>query len=368
MIYIEPLYHREKLCIFFTGSLQGEAFKIVNGHPKRNYSATHKRYYMPYSEELLQEISEKLRHVVLLNTSRWKHSIKPSEIVVPSIYRETLVKMRYSESTVENYQIQFKLFLAFIMPKIADDITDEDIHRYLLYLTEKRQVSISTQNQAINSIKFYLEHVKRGERKAYYVDRPMKEWKLPTVLSEEEIQALFQCTTNVKHRSIMFLLYSAGLRMSELLALKWEHVDPNRGVIYVKDAKGRKDRITLLSKVAYNYLEHYKEKYNPEQWLFESPDKTQYSPKSVNNVIKYAAAKAGIQKRISAHTLRHSFATHLLENGTDLRYIQSLLGHENSKTTERYAHVTKKGFENLASPLDTMTGKIILATNKNKNQ
>jgi len=368
MIYIESVYHREKLCIFFTGSLQGEAFKIINNHPKRSYSATHKKYYLPYSEELLREITEKLRHVVPLNTSRWKQPVEPIEIAIPSIYRETLIKMRYSDATVENYLAQFKLFLTFIAPKSVNDITDEVIHAYMLYLVETRKVSISTQNQAINSIKFYLEHVCRGERKTYYVERPMKEWKLPTVLSEEEIQALFQCTINVKHRCIMFLLYSAGLRISELLTLRWENIDVQRGVIYVKNAKGKKDRITLLSKVAYSYLEHYKDKYNPQQWIFESPDKTQYSEKSVNNVIKYAAARAGIQKRVSAHTLRHSFATHLLENGTDLRYIQSLLGHENSKTTERYAHVTKKGFEKLASPLDTMAGKIILGANNSKKQ
>jgi len=367
MIYIEPLFHHEKFWISFNGYLQGEAHSIIHNHPQRCYSATHKRYYLPYSEDLLRDISEKLSRVADLDLSRWKlQPFNLSEIVVPAIYRETLIKKRYSEATIENYLIQFKLFLGFIAPKSVEEITDGVIHDYMLHLIEKRKVSISTQNQAINSIKFYLEHVQQGERKVYYVERPMKEWKLPTVLSEEEMQALFQHTINVKHRCIMFLLYSAGLRMSELLALTWNDIDTDRSVIYVRNAKGRKDRITLLSKVAQSYIEHYREIYKPERWVFEGVDKTQYSARSVNNVIKFAAARAGITKRISAHTLRHSFATHLLENGTDLRYIQSLLGHESSQTTERYAHVTKKGFEKLSSPLDTLTGKLILEAKSNR--
>lgn len=288
-------------------------------------------------------------------------------VILPTLYRETLIKMRYSEITIENYISQFKLFLGFIFPKKAEEIADADIHRYLVYLAECKGVGISSQNQAINSIKFYLERVNRGERKVYYVDRPRPDWKLPTVLSEEEIQRLFFEVKNVKHRCILFILYSGGLRMSELLSLRWEDLDADRGVIYLRNAKGKKDRITLLSRVAYEYLTHYKEAYQPETWLFEGPDKAQYSSRSVNHIIKRAVKKAGINKRVSAHTLRHSFATHMLEGGTDLRYIQTLLGHESSRTTERYTHVTKRGFEKLVSPLDAIAGKAILQANPNRD-
>lgn len=162
----------------------------------------------------------------------------------------------------------------------------------------------------------------------------------------------------------MFLLYSAGLRMSELLHLKWTDIDAARGLIYIRCAKGKKDRVTLLSGIAHQYLLHYKDLYNPKQWVFEGISGQPYSSRSVNNIIERNAFRAGIQKRVSAHTLRHSFATHLLESGTDLRYIQALLGHESSRTTERYAHVTKRGFDKLRSPLDNLLPAVTLGDNK----
>lgn len=371
MIYIQPIWHHDLLCISFKGRLEGEAFRIVNKFPGRRYSSTLRRYYIPYSPSALEEIAKALASVSSVDSSEWstlehQSTVRDAEPTadVPHLYRETLVKMRYSPATIENYLIQFRFFLAYIYPTPAPDITDAQVHQYLIYLIEHRKVSISTQNQAINSIKFYLERVKKGERKVYHIDRPFKEWKLPTVLSEEEMQQLLYHTTNVKHRCLMFMLYSAGLRMSELLSLQWKDLDVDRKVIYVRGGKGKKDRVTLLSQLAYNYLQHYRELYKPETWLFESLDKQQYSARSVNNVVKAATVRAGIKKRVSAHTLRHSFATHLLEKGTDLRYIQSLLGHESSRTTERYTHVTRKGFERLISPLDSMAGRIILESNK----
>jgi integrase/recombinase XerD len=160
------------------------------------------------------------------------------------------------------------------------------------------------------------------------------------------------------------MLYSSGLRISELLDLKPVDIDPDRKVIYVRGGKGNKDRITVLSLVAYSLLVHYLELYHPKTWLFEGPEGNPYSPRSLNKVIHKSAALAGIAKKVSAHTLRHSFATHLLEHGTDLRYIQALLGHESSKTTERYAHVTRKGFEQIVSPLDYLANRLTLEGNK----
>lgn len=372
MIHIKPILHGDILCIAFAGKLKGDAFKIVNNFVGRKYSATHGCYYIPYSSDNLKEITAKLKSIIAVDVSYWSDetllpaspaTLKPW-INIPPKFTETLTRLRYSHATIENYVVQFKLFLRFIYPKKAEEITDEDIHRYLLYLCESKKVSISTQNQAINSIKFYLEHVNKGERKVYYVDRPRRDFKLPTVLSEEEIQQLFYQVKNLKHQCILFLLYSGGLRMSELLSLRWEDLDADRKVIYIRDAKGKKDRVTLLSRVAYENIAHYKELYKPVFWLFESPDRQQYSARSVNSIIHHAAKRADIHKRVSAHTLRHSFATHLLESGTDLRYIQALLGHESSRTTERYAHVTRKGFEQLVSPLDNIARKAILQSNK----
>ena len=146
----------------------------------------------------------------------------------------------------------------------------------------------------------------------------------------------------------------AGLRQGELIGLKWTDIDVDRKMIYVRGAKGMKDRVTVLSDIANQYLQFYREQYDPKHWVFEGPPGVRYSPRSVNSIIKRNAFRAGIEKKVSAHTLRHSFATHLLEGGTDLRYIQALLGHESSRTTERYTHVTKRGFDKLRSPLDNL--------------
>lgn len=370
MISIEPLVHKGGFYICFRGSIQGECYRIINHWKGRLYSSTHHCYYIPYSEETLRELIATLGKATEISMGNWgspkvkEKILQAKPIVMPPAYRDTLIKIRYSNATLENYEAQFKQFLRYIFPKTADEIINDDVQKYLLHLVTEKRVSISTQNQAINSIKFYLERVKREDRQTYYVDRPLKEKKLPPVLSEDEFAQLLGSIRNIKHRMIVLLLYSAGLRMSELLSLRKTDIDSSRGIINIRNGKGKKDRITLLSKIAYAELQKYYAGYSPETWIIEGEGGGPYSARSVNNIIKAAARKADIKKDISAHTLRHSFATHLLERGTDIRYIQNLLGHENSKTTERYTHMTKKGFEKLLSPLDAISDKLNLDSNK----
>jgi integrase/recombinase XerD len=364
VIILEPLFHRDGNCIAIRGKYDNSVYQAIKTISELKYSKTHRCFYLKYSDENLRFIADLIQEFSPVTISEFHVPAKgsPSESTaadmnqadIPKEYLEMLIRKRYSDATVANYSIQFRNFLIFIRPLGLADITDKEIHKYIHHLIQNRKVSISTQNQAINSIKFYLEHVLKGERKVYYNERPRQEQTLPTVLSECEVKNLFMQTENIKHRSILFLLYSGGLRMSELLDLKWVDLDSARGVIYVRSGKGNKDRVTLLSQNVRAYLEIYKTQYNPVMWIFEGLAGEQYSARSVNAIIKRCARKAGISKSISAHTLRHSFATHLLESGTDLRYIQSLLGHESSRTTERYTHVTKKGFENLKSPLDNL--------------
>jgi integrase/recombinase XerD len=356
MIELETVIHHDKSCIAIKGKLSGKVYDIVNRFPGRRYSQTLGCFYIPDATKNLASIRKLLEpfdEVVV----KGRTQDSKQHIIVPADYTNMLVRMRYSEATHDNYVIQFRKFLEYIFPKTIDEIDEHQIHSYLHFLVTNRSVSLSTQNLAINSIKFYLEHVKKGGRKIYYTERPRKEIKLPTVLSEEEVKNLFEATNNVKHKAIVFLLYSAGLRMSELLGLAWTDIDATRGVIHVREGKGKKDRITLLSTIVNAHLERYRALYNPKHWVFEGSEGKPYSARSVNNIIKKSARQAKITKNISAHTLRHSFATHLLESGTDLRYIQSLLGHESSLTTERYTHVTKRGFEKLKSPLDNLMSK-----------
>jgi len=370
MVTLQPLWHREKMCIAIYWQHNQDVERVVRNFSGRMFSISNRCWYIPYSEEQLVKLRAALEAVspVIVSDNPEQHfpcevllpAVALREIVLPQEYYETLVRLRYSEATIENYVSQFKAFLAFLYPDDYTLITEEKINRYLIYLVTIKKVSISTQNQAINAIKFYLERVLRGERKEYYVERPLKEWKLPLVLSEEEVQALLVQTKNLKHRCMLFFLYSAGLRISELLSLKHDSIDADRGLIYVRGGKGKKDRVTLLSRVAYAYMNEYIKKYQPVTWLFEGPGGSPYSSRSVNNIIKRSCRLAGIGKQASAHTLRHSFATHLLERGTDLRYIQTLLGHESSLTTERYTHVTRKGFELLVSPLDNLVRTLTL--------
>lgn len=363
--------HRDHLCILIRGQLSGTLLKVVQNFPGRLYSKTHKSFYVVYTEQNLRHLESVLKQHVGVTSSVFPTQNQQISIAVPQSYTDKLIRMlphgcidAYSAATCNNYVIQFRKFLEHIHPKTISDLDSQLIEKYLLHLIQTKKVSISTQNQAINAIKFYLEHVQDGERRVYYAERPRKEITLPTVLGEDEVKLLFDHTKNVKHRAILYLIYSAGLRISELLNLTWPDLDPIRGVINIRGGKGKKDRITILSTVAYRYLVQYREHYLPAEKVFEGAPGKPYSARSVNKIIKRSGRLAGITKNISAHTLRHSFATHLLESGTDLRYIQTLLGHENSKTTERYAHVTKRGFERLKSPLDNLLGGVTLETNK----
>lgn len=193
-----------------------------------------------------------------------------------------------------------------------------------------------------------------GKRTFYMINRPRDEEYLPEVLNNEEITAILNVTENLKHKAILMTIYSAGLRIGEAINLKIKDIDSQRMQIRVEQGKGKKDRYTLLGVKTLEILRKYVAEHKPEVWLFEGAKGQKYSQRGIQNILRNAVKKLGIKKRITVHTLRHSFATHLLEAGTDLRYIQSLLGHANSKTTEIYTHITTKGFDQIKSPLDNL--------------
>ena len=367
MVLLEALIHREAICIAVRGKYDGRVYAYLRAIPQMVYSSTHRCFYAKFSPALLRQLRNSIDRVDPEVEDRWDAMVRDPKlrafylrefVTVPSSFRDHLIKRRYSQSTADNYESQFRAFLGYIHPKSADEFTEKDIHEYQLHLVRERRVSHSSQNQAINAIKFYLEQVKGGERKEYYIERPRQEVKLPTVLSEEEMWALLSRTHYIKHRCMLLLLYSAGLRRSELLRLREHDLDFDRKLIHVRAGKGKKDRVTMLSPYAYESLQDYLVQLKPKFWLFEGLDGRPYSASSLGKIIKRSAEKAGIMKNVTAHTLRHSFATHSLEQGMDLRYIQSLLGHENSKTTERYTQVTIKGFSNLVSPLDRLAARL----------
>ncbi len=356
---LEPLHHRGVSCIAIRGRLTPSADTVVRSFPQRQFSKTHGCWYVPYAKAALTLLMEKLsvcQPVMVRGFSDFlpQEKINIIQPALPDGYHEHLIRIRYSPATVKTYESQMRNFLSFIHPRTIQDISDEMIKKFLEYLVVTRKVSISTQNTAINAIKFYLERVHHGERKVYFVDRPLSETKLPEILSEEEVMAILRSAENVKHKTMLYAIYSAGLRRSELINLMPNDIDRSRNVIRVRGGKGKKDRETLLSKTLLVLLDQYYEKYQPRKWIFEGADGKSYSESSLQKVFATALAKSGIKKGATLHTLRHSFATHLLEHGTDLRYIQALLGHNSSKTTEIYTHVTKKGFDKIRSPLDNL--------------
>lgn len=242
----------------------------------------------------------------------------------------------------------------FFPEVLLPDISEDQIIQFLRYLVNERKVSVSYQNQSINAIKFYYERVMNGNRKLYHIDRPREEETLPEVMSEEEVAALLKSINNLKHLAIIMTIYSGGLRISEAVNLKIKDIDSKRMQIRVEQSKGKKDRYTLLGTTTLKVLRKYVAEYKPVLWLFEGEPGGRYSVSSIRQVFYAAVKAAGIKKKVSVHTLRHSFATHLLEAGTDMRYIQSLLGHQSSKTTEIYTHITTKGFETIKNPLDKL--------------
>ncbi len=268
-------------------------------------------------------------------------------------YIDLLETRRYSLNTAKTYVYLFRDFLAYYNDRELIEINEMDIKHYMHRIVKSGK-SVSYQNQAINAIKFYYEQVLDMPQRFYEVERPIKEQALPIVLSVEEMQQLLDAVSNLKHKALLTLLYSSGLRRQELLDLEPKDIMSDRMQIHVRAAKGKKDRYTVLSQRALILLQNYFREYRPEKWLFEGPDHSKYSASSIKKILDRAVKKAKISKSITPHTLRHSFATHLLENNVDLRYIQSLLGHNSSKTTEMYTHISTRYTRNIQSPLDAM--------------
>ena len=274
--------------------------------------------------------------------------------LLPAGYLQLLQRKRHSQNTIKIYTNYFLDFQSAMEGRDLKSITKTDINRYVLKLVREKHISASQQNQRINAIKFYYEKVLGRKRAYYYLTRPKKEKKLPSVLSPTEVQRILENVPNLKHRCILMTLYSGGLRRSELINLKVMDIDSERMLIHIRNSKGNKDRYTLLSNTLLTMLRHYYTSFKPVTWLFKGPKGKQYSATSIENIFKRALKKSGINKHATPHTLRHSFASHLLEQGVNLRYIQELLGHSKIGTTVRYTHVAKKEARKIASPIDRL--------------
>ena len=280
-------------------------------------------------------------------------------------YADKLKLRKYANSTYIAYGAAFKRFLAAYIHKDPQQINAQEIKQYLLQTCEENDYSIKTQNQIINAIKFYYEQVLELEKTKYWIERPRKEKKLPKIISEQDVLRLISAANNLKHKCIIALIYGSGLRRSELINLKLADIDVERNQVFIRDSKGKKDRASVLSEKLGKVLRTYYLQYKPKKWLFEGNAGKQYSPESVFKLVQRAKEKAGIKKHITPHILRHSFATHLIDKGLDIRYIQELLGHSNISTTELYTHISKRDLQQIKSPLDRILDDV--EHNKNLN-
>ena len=400
-VTLKPLYHKDQECI----GIYFENTAVLNGAIRKNagakWSQTNKCWYIPLSKEnynklffalkgkaaieqsaLHEYLAAKKKKVAPAKTSVTAKPVTPAMLlpttskkqvtvykggkiqavnahVIPAMEQHLKLKA-YSPSTIKTYLGEMTQLLTILKTIPADDLTPELLKRYLIYCYEKLKLTENTLHSRINAMKFYYEQVLKRDKFFWEIPRPKKPFLLPKLLNETELTNLFNALANKKHKAMLFTAYSSGLRVSEIVNLKISDIDSKRMQILVQRAKGKKDRYVNLSPLVLDILRKYIQEYKPRPkvYLFESEQTfTAYPTRTVQQIFTNAKHKAGIRKEVGIHSLRHSFATHLLDKGTDIRYIKDLLGHFNLKTTERYLHVSKKQLVNIISPFDDLWKK-----------
>ena len=272
--------------------------------------------------------------------------------------------LRLSESTIKTYFTFVADFVEFIDDKPLDTLSNIDVRLFVEKQVKKKKYAISTHRQLISAIKHFGVFLPDSNLVVEELPRPSSSSYLPTVLSKEEVIDLLRATKNLKHRTIIALLYSAGLRIGEVINMELSAIDIDRRQLFIKNAKGRKDRVIVLAESFIPLYKNYYMTYTPRRYFVESPTFGKYSAGSIRNFLKRSCKIAGIKKHVTPHTLRHSYATHLIENGVGLRYVQDLLGHAKPETTMIYTHVARKDLLQIQSPLDTA---FIALTDSDKN-
>lgn len=355
------------------------------------YSNTYKAWHIPHQKEILKQAYELLKNKVAFNwegiktesknpdqiafssnasikknqsaATDNKRPLKTQSIQLPVLdsekqlktefFKKWMLSKRYSNNTISTYLDGLYIFLRYHSHKKIEEIDNNDLIDFNNHYILDQGLSASFQNQVINAVKLFFKSVESRKLDVDLIHRPRRAKLLPNVLSKEEVKKLLDSLNNIKHKVMLSLIYSCGLRCGELLRLKPEHIDAQRKLIIIRQAKGKKDRIVPLSEKILGMLRVYWEVHKPKVYLFEGQQEgATYDERSLQQVLKNAVYKADIKKPVTLHWLRHSYATHLLENGTDLRYIQEILGHRSSKTTEIYTHVSTKGIQNVVSPFD----------------
>ncbi len=385
-IVLFPLQHKGQQWMAIQFEMNDSLNKIVRKIAGVKYTATHKCWITALTKLQSKLVYEALKDYATIDGTaikKWfkfhteniitqepkavnktenKQTVGKYEInsgVLPRMKQHLQLKA-YSNSTIRTYMSEMGSFLQTIKNNSADKFTIQRIKDYLQYCYTELHLSENTLHSRMNALKFYYEQVLGKDKFFWDIPRPKKPLILPKVLSENELEKLFAALNNKKHKAMLFTAYSAGLRVSEVAALQIKHIDSDRMQILIEKAKGKKDRYVALSPILLDILRDYIKTYKPKPkiYLFESEQTfSAYPTRTIQQIFWMAKEKAGIKKQVGVHCLRHSFATHLLEKGTDIKYIKDLLGHFNIKTTERYLHVSKRALVNIASPLDDLFNK-----------
>ncbi|MEM9889127.1 MAG: tyrosine-type recombinase/integrase [Bacteroidota bacterium] len=268
--------------------------------------------------------------------------------------KEQLTLERLSPATLKAYSNHLTSLFVFYKDFHPHDITNKNVQQYLLHQIRFKKIAESTQNQIINAVKAYWERVLKRPKAWIEIPRPKRPKQLPNVLSTEEVVKLVESPKNLKHKLILLLIYSSGLRLGEVTSIRTKDINVNRRVIHIKGAKGKKDRYVVLANSVIPYIDKYIKQYKPSRWFFEGQHGGQYSKRSVQNIFHKALEQSKINAYATVHTLRHSYATHCVEAGYNLKFVQEALGHESLKTTERYLHIASEALRKLKSPLDNL--------------
>lgn len=377
VVKLKPAFHKEMEVVQLIFNKNDELNNLLRSNTEMRWSKTMNCWYLPFYKSLTQDLFMLLKPKFYLDYSELKareelvaqnkeieSTDKPTD-VLQELCKECLQKTeefklwlnskRYSTSTIETYTDALKTFLRYYAYKPISEITNDDLIKFNNHYIMANHFSASYQNQVVNAVKLFFNKIESKKLNPELVHRPKRPKLLPNVLSKEEVKLILNAHGNIKHKAMLSLIYSCGLRRNELLNLKLEDINSTRNIITIRQAKGRKDRIVPLSSKILETLRIYYTEHKPKIWLFEGEIKGEkYSEQSLQSVLKQALDKTKINKPITLHWLRHSFATHLLENGTDLRYIQELLGHSSSRTTEIYTHVSTKSLLQIKSPFDDL--------------
>lgn len=371
-LFLEQKKHRNASKLIIKFAYDDDLIAIVRKIHGAAWSKTLQAWHVPNTKENYAIVLDTFKGITTVNTSKiskiipFKRDLTKEQKTLLNNFYLYLKGKRYSKSTIDTYTFFIADFINFHTKTPLQELTNRHVELFIETVFIERNYAVSSQRQFISALKVFIMFYPHTKINELSLERPKKSRKLPNVLSQEEVLEIIRCTQNLKHRAIIALLYSCGLRISELINLKLIDFHIERKQLVVKSGKGRKDRYVSLADSFLPLLSNYYYSYKPKVYFVEGQKGGKYSPEAVRQFLRKSCAKAGIKKPVSPHTLRHSYATHLLENGVDIRYIQSLLGHARPETTMIYTHVKRKDLMEIQNPLDIALQKINTTDNQNE--